>query len=212
MTKLRVLLVDDHTLVRRGLRKVLEATGEIEIVGEVGDGERALEAARQLHPDVVLMDVSLPDMNGIEVTRRIRLEIPDMKVLMLSMHRDDQYVRQSLAAGARGYLLKDADDRDLFTALTAVCHGKTCLDTTLGQAVLEREFSPDVLSAREREILALICGGRTNRDIATTLGLSIHTVETHRRHIIEKLDLHSPAELVRYAMRHGMLDQCSGPH
>ena len=129
----------------------------------------------------------------------------DVHVLMLSMHADEPYVSQSLAAGASGYLLKDVDDEDLLAAVLAVQHGQTCLSGTLGKALDKREFLPTVLSHRERQILSLIAAGRTNRDIATETGLSIHTVESHRKHIIEKLDLHSPAELVRYAIRHGIL-------
>ncbi|MBI4515009.1 MAG: response regulator transcription factor [Deltaproteobacteria bacterium] len=205
MDKVRVLLVDDHTVVRRGLRKILESTPEIEVVGEVGDGAQALTAATSLHPDVVLMDISLPGLNGIEATRRITATTPGTQVLMLSMHADEQYVRQSIGAGAKGYLLKDADDQDLVSAVLAVRKGETYFSGTLARTVIgEGGRAPDVLSPREREVLALICSGRTNREVAEALGLSVNTIETHRKHIIDKLDLHSTAELVRYAIRHGM--------
>ncbi|HVN87349.1 MAG TPA: response regulator transcription factor [Candidatus Binatia bacterium] len=201
----RVLLVDDHTVVRRGLRKILESNPQITVVGEIGDGAQAVSMAETLHPDVVLMDISLPGLNGVEATRQIVAQAPDSKVLMLSMHADEPYVRQSLAAGAKGYLLKDADDQDLVEAVTAVHRGETRFSATLARATtIDGDPVPDVLSPREREVLSLICSGRTNREAAEVLGLSVNTVETHRKHIIDKLDLHSTAELVRYAIRHGL--------
>jgi DNA-binding NarL/FixJ family response regulator len=205
MSKVRVLLVDDHTVVRRGLRKILESTPEIEVVGEVGDGADAVSVTAKLVPDVVLMDVSLPGLNGIEATRRISKDAPDARVVMLSMHADEQYVRQSIGAGAKGYLLKDSDDQDLVDAVLAVSRGETYFSDTLARAVTaEGGRSPDLLSPRERQVLGLICAGHTNREVAESLGLSVNTVETHRKHIIDKLDLHSTAELVRYAIKHGM--------
>lgn len=202
---MRVLLVDDHTVVRRGLRKILESNPQISVVGEVGDGTQAVTATAALQPDVVLMDVSLPGLNGIEATRQISASSPATKVLMLSMHADEQYLRQSLAAGAKGYLLKDADDQDLVEAVLAVQRGDTRFSGTLARAVsIDGEVAPEILSPREREVLALICSGRTNREAAEGLGISVNTVETHRKHIIDKLDLHSTAELVRYAIRHGL--------
>jgi len=209
MGKVRVLLVDDHTLVRRGLRKILESTGEVEVVGEVGDGTQAIEATSGLAPDVVLMDVSLPGLNGIEATRRITATAPRIHVLILSMHSDDQYVQRSVAAGARGYLLKDADDQDLVTAILAVRRGETCFGSVRRRLSDPGRCSPDVLSPRERDVLTRICAGHTNREVADELGLSINTVETHRKHIIDKLDLHSTAELVRYAIRHGIVGPAS---
>jgi DNA-binding NarL/FixJ family response regulator len=204
METVRVLLVDDHTVVRRGLRKILEATQQVEIVGEASDGDGAVVAAAGLQPDVVLMDVSLPGMNGIEATRRITAAAPRAQVLMLSMHADAQYVTQSLAAGAKGYLLKDADYQDLVAAVMTVGGGGTYLGKTLGNNSPANGPSPEVLSSRERQVLGLICTGQNNRQVAEELGLSINTVETHRKHIIDKLDLHSTADLVRYALQHGI--------
>ena len=204
MDKVRVLLVDDHTVVRRGLRKILESTNEIEVVGELGDGAKAVAESASLDPDVVVMDVGMPGMNGIEATRQILTKVPKTHVLMLSMHADEQYIRQSVAAGAAGYLLKDADDQDLVSAVLAVRRGETHFSSALATAATTGECPPEVLSPREREVLARICTGQTNREVAGELGISVSTVETHRKHIIEKLDLHSTAELVRYAIRHGI--------
>jgi two-component system response regulator NreC len=204
--KIRVLLVDDHTVVRRGLRKILESTNDIEVAGELGSGFEAITAAAELHPDVVLMDVSLPDLNGIEATRRITATAPEAHVLILSMHADEQYVLASVAAGAKGYLVKDVDDQDLVAAVLAVCAGQTYFGGILGSASGDGHCSPAVLSARERQVLAMISSGHTNRQVADTLGLSINTVESHRKHIIDKLDLHSTADLVRYAIRHGIVN------
>ncbi|MGD0946687.1 MAG: response regulator transcription factor [Candidatus Binatia bacterium] len=204
--KIRVLLVDDHTVVRRGLRKILESTNDIEVAGELGSGLEAITAAAELHPDVVLMDVSLPDLNGIEATRRITAATPGAQVLMLSMHADEQYVLASMAAGAKGYLVKDVDDQDLLAAVLAVCAGQTYFGGILGSTRGDGHRSPAVLSARERQVLAMISSGHTNRQVADALGLSINTVESHRKHIIDKLDLHSTADLVRYAIRHGIVN------
>jgi two-component system response regulator NreC len=204
--KIRVLLVDDHTVVRRGLRKILESTNDIEVAGELGSGFEAITASAELHPDVVLMDVSLPDLNGIEATRRITAATPGTHVLILSIHADEQYVMASMAAGAKGYLVKDVDDQDLVAAVLAVCDGGTYLGGILGGTSGDGHRSPAVLSARERQVLAMISSGHTNRQVAETLGISINTVESHRKHIIDKLDLHSTADLVHYAIRHGIVD------
>lgn len=200
-----MLLVDDHTVVRRGLRRILELTGSVDVVGEAADGVDAVELASRLQPDVILMDVGLPHLNGIEATRRIQTTAPGTQVLMLSIHSDEQYIHQSLAAGARGYLLKDGDAEELVAAVLAVQRDETSLPRPAASVPLDPSRQPpDVLSTREREVLRMISLGRTNREVATELGLSVNTVEAHRRHIIGKLDLHSTAELVRYAIRHGM--------
>jgi two-component system response regulator NreC len=211
MPKLRVLLVDDHTVVRQGLRKILESDDEIEIVGEAGDGRAAVDMAQRMRPHVVVMDVALPELNGIEATRQITKRVDGAKVLVLTMHSDDVYVRQSLKAGARGYLLKDSEDLDLIKAVKAVGNGGSFFSPTVSKVLLagylgdaqgkEVEDNLSLLTDREREVLQLIAEGKTNKEVAHLLSVSINTVETHRKHVMEKLDLHNTAELVRFAVR-----------
>ncbi len=209
--KIRVLLVDDHTLVRQGFRRILEAEPDIEVVGEAPDGRAALEAVRSLHPAVVVMDVAMPNLNGIEATRRILAEDPHVRILALSMHKDAVYVREILRAGASGYLLKDAFDRDLVAAVRAVARGEGYLSPAVSEAVLSdyrrQVKSPlDLLTSREREVLQLLAEGKTNKEIAALLNLSVYTVDAYRGRIMEKLNLHSLGELVRFAMRMGLVD------
>jgi two-component system response regulator NreC len=211
MAKIRVMLVDDHTVVRQGLRRILESDDEIEIVGEAGDGRTAVEAAQRLHPHVVVMDIALPELNGIEATRQINKRVDGTRVLVLTMHADDVYVRQSLKAGARGYLLKDSEDLDLLKAVKIIGRGGSFFSPAVSKVLLEgylgdtgtREVEDDLalLTDREREVLQLIAEGKTNKEVAAALSVSINTVETHRKHIMEKLDLHNTAELVRFAIR-----------
>jgi two-component system response regulator NreC len=206
MAKVRVLLVDDHTVVRRGLRKILESAPDIDVVGEVGDGAAAVTVTGTLCPDVVLMDVSMPGVSGIEAARQIATTAPGTKVLMLSMHGDEQYVNQCLDAGAKGYLLKDVDDQDLVMAVMTVSRGDGYFSPTLRRVVSDvGGRSVDALSPKEREVLRLIAEGLNNREAAERLDVSIHTVETHRKRVMEKLDLHSTAELVRYAIRNDLV-------
>ena len=211
MSKIRVLLVDDHTVVRQGLRRILESDDEIEIVGETGDGRSATEMAQRTHPHVVIMDIALPELNGIEATRQITKRSDGPKVLVLTMHSDDTCVRQSLKAGARGYLLKDSEDLDLLKAIRVVGRGGSFFSPAISKVLLEsyladaggREVEDNLtlLTDREREVLQLIAEGKTNKGIATLLSLSINTVETHRKHVMEKLDLHNTAEIVRFAVQ-----------
>ncbi len=211
MGKTRVMLVDDHTVVRQGLRRILESDPDIEIVGEAGDGRTAVELTSQLRPHVVVMDIALPELNGIEATRQIIKRTDTARVLILSMHADDVYVRQSLKAGARGYLLKDSEDLELLKAVKAISRGGSFFSPAVSKLLLEgylgdsgsREVEDNLalLTDREREVLQLIAEGKTNKEIATRLSVSINTVETHRKHIMEKLDLHNTAELVRFAIR-----------
>lgn len=201
---IQVLLVDDHTVVRRGLRRILESHPGIAVVGEAGDGAQALSAALELEPQVILMDIGLPDQTGIEATRQILSRKPAMRVVMLSMHADAQYIEQSRAAGACGYLVKDADDRVVVAAVFAVAQGEQFFSAGTATASSMGACAPDRLSGREREVLALIASAASNREIGQLLGISLTTVEAHRKHIIEKLDLHSTADLVRYAIRNGI--------
>ncbi len=209
--KIRVLLVDDHALVRRGFQMILAAEEDMEVVGEAADGRAAIELAEQLQPDVVVMDVAMPGLNGIEATRRLVEALPRSRVLALSMHKDSVYVREILRAGARGYLLKDAFDRDLVAAVRAVARGEAYLSPSVSEAVLsdyrKQVVDPvDLLTSREREILQMLAEGKTNKEIAATLNLSVYTVDAHRGRIMEKLNLHSIGELVRFALRKGLID------
>jgi two-component system response regulator NreC len=209
--KIRILLADDHVMVRQGFRMILAAQPDMEIVGEAGNGREAVELAERLQPDVVVMDVAMPELNGIEATRRLAASSPRTRVLALSMYKDSVYVREILRAGARGYLLKDAIDRDLLAAVRSVAGGEGYLSPTVSDAVLSdyrRHVSDplDLLTSREREILQLIAEGKTNKDIASALKLSVYTVDAHRGRIMEKLNLHSVGELVRFALRHGLID------
>jgi two-component system, NarL family, response regulator NreC len=214
MTALRILLADDHTVVRQGLRKVLEERPEWQVVAEAGDGRDAVRLAEQHRPDVAVVDVAMPLLNGIEATRQITKRAPQTKVLVLSMYSDEAYVTQMLKAGATGYLLKDSADVDLLQAVQAVSQGKSFFSPAVarlmsddyarqrGENAVDRYES---LSEREREIFQLVAEGKTNKEIAALLFISPSTVETHRARIMEKLDLHSAAEIVLYAVRRGVI-------
>ncbi len=209
--KIRILLADDHAVVRQGFRLILSGQTDMEIVGEAGDGNQAVEQAEKLKPDVVVMDVAMPNLNGIEATRRLAAAAPHTRVLALSMHKDSVYVREILRAGAKGYLLKDSIDRDLLEAVRAVAKGEAYLSPAIADSVLtdyrKHVTDPlDLLTNREREVLQLIAEGKTNKDIAQALNLSVYTVDAHRGRIMEKLNLHSTGELVRFAMRAGLVD------
>jgi two-component system, NarL family, response regulator NreC len=208
---IRILLADDHSLVRHGFRMILAAEADMEIAGEAGNGREAVELAQKLKPDVVVMDVAMPELNGIEATRRLIELSPRTRVLALSMHKDAVYVREILRAGARGYLLKDSADADLLAAVRAVAKGEGYLSPGVSDAVLSdyrRHVTDplDLLTSREREVLQLIAEGKTNKEIATSLTLSVYTVEAHRGRLMEKLNLHSTGELVRFAVRSGLVD------
>ena len=205
-----VLLVDDHAVVRQGFRMIISAEPDFEVVGEASNGREAVQEAELLQPDIVLMDVSMPELNGIEATRRIVALAPRTRILALSMHRDSVYVREILRAGASGYLLKEAGDQDLLTAIRAIAQGQGYLSPEVSDAVLndyrKHVTDPiDLLTSREREVLQLIAEGKTNKEIATALELSTYTVESHRGWIMEKLNLHSAGELVRFAFRNGLI-------
>jgi DNA-binding NarL/FixJ family response regulator len=208
--KIRILLADDHTVVRKGFRMLLSAQPDLEVVGEARNGREAVEQTELTQPDVVIMDVSMPELNGIEGTRRIADASPRTRILALSMHRDSVYVREMLRAGARGYLVKDADDDALLDAIRAVARGEAYLSPSVADAVLadyrKHVTNPiDLLTTREREVLQLIAEGKTNKDIASLLNLSVYTVEAHRGRLMEKLNLHSTGDLVRFAIRNGLI-------
>lgn len=211
MKKIRILLADDHRMVRYGFRLILQTQKDMEVIGEAGNGRDAVELAKSLKPDVVVMDVTMPELNGIEATRRIHEAEPLARVLALSVHRDSVYVREIVRAGAEGYILKESADSELIAAVRAVAEGNSYLSPEVAGAVLKdyRKHSTnplDLLSSREREILQLIAEGRTNKEIAAHLGLSVYTIDGHRTRIMEKLGLHSTGELVRFAVRNGLID------
>ncbi len=216
MTKLRILLADDHTVVRQGLRRVLEEQPDWHVVAEAENGREAVRQAEQHKPDVAILDVAMPLLNGIEATRQIIKRVPGVRVLVLSMHSDEAYVTQILHAGASGYLLKDSADVDLLQAVSAVALGKSFFSPAIARLMLddyvkERSGAPGVidryesLSDREREVFQLIAEGKANKEIAALLFISSSTVETHRARIMEKLDVHSAAEIVLYAVRRGVI-------
>jgi DNA-binding NarL/FixJ family response regulator len=215
MTNLRILLGDDHTVVRQGLRKILEAHEGWKVVGEAADGREAVRLALDLQPNVVVLDIGMPLLSGIEATRQIVRRLPDLGVLILSMHSDEAFITPALQAGARGYLLKDSADTDLIRGVTAVGCGKSFFSPAAAKVMLDdylRQLAKKgivdrygALSEREREIFQLIAEGRSNKEIADLLSISVATVETHRAHILQKLDVHSTAELVLYAVRRGVI-------
>jgi DNA-binding NarL/FixJ family response regulator len=211
MKRIRILLVDDHALVRQGFKLILAAQADMEIVGEAGNGREAIQIAEELRPDIVVMDVAMPELNGIEATRRLVAALPHTRVVALSMHKDSVYVRETLRAGARGYLLKDSPAGDLITAVRSVASGESYLSPGVSNAVLDdyrrHVTNPiDLLTTREREVLQMLAEGKTNKEIAVVLNLSVYTVDAHRGRIMEKLNVHSINELVRFAVRNGLID------
>ena len=199
------MLADDHSLVRRGFRRLLEDDPSILVVGEASDGGEACELAARLKPQVVVMDCAMPKTSGLDATRRILADSPDVAILMLSMHSEETLVRQALAAGARGYVLKNAMDLDLAAAVKRVAAGQTVVDPALDRPAAPKGERTHGLSARELEVLQLICDGMSNRGIAATLHLSINTVSVHRTNIMSTLGVHKAAELVVYALQHGLV-------
>jgi len=215
MARMRILLADDHTLMRHGLRKIIEEQPDWEVVAETGDGREAVRLALELKPDVAVLDIAMPLLNGIEATRQIARRAPPVRILILSMYSDESYIVQALRAGAHGYLLKDSADVDLIRAVTAVRQGKSFFSPVVAKVMLDdyvRRLADkgitdrfDSLSEREREIFQLIAEGHSNKEIADLINLSVSTVETHRAHIMEKLDVHNTAEIVLYAVRKGVI-------
>lgn len=204
--KITVLLVDDHHLVRRGFRRMLEDENDIDVVGEAGDGDEAVRLARQLRPQVVLMDCALPGTSGLNATKKILHELDEVAVLMLSMHSEDTLVRQALEAGASGYILKSAVDLDLAAAIRKVAAGETVLAPQLSRSDPLKGERQAALTPRELEILRLIVHGKSNKEIADGLKLSVNTVSVHRANIMDALGIHKTADLVVYAIRNGLVD------
>ena len=215
MARLRILLGDDHTLLRSGLRKILQEKPDWEVVAEANNGRDAVREALAKTPDLAILDISMPLLNGIEATSQIVRRAPDMRVLILSMHADEAYVIQALKAGAKGYLLKDSADIELIRAVTDVANGKSYFSPAVSKIMLDdyvRHLAQqgiadryETLSEREREIFQLIAEGHSNKEIAELLSVSLATIETHRAHILQKLDVHNTAELVLYAVRRGVI-------
>ena len=215
MKKIRILLADDHTVMRAGLRALLERQPNLEIVGEAKDGRQTVQLAFSHIPDVVVMDIAMPNLNGVEATRRIVSKHPTIFVVILSMHSDESYVMRALEAGARAYLLKDSAVTDLIRAIEALSQGKSFFSPKISQILVEEYVhalkqrgladSYELLTSREREILQLLAEGKTNKEVAALLNISVYTAETHRGNILQKLNLHSSAELDLYAVRKGII-------
>ena len=209
-------MVEDHTLVREGIRSLLDSIKDVEVVGEAANGRDALRKTRQLAPEVVLMDISMPELNGMEATARLAKSCPDSKVLMLSMHNDEEYVAQSLRAGARGYLVKEAATRELEHAIQVLARGEVYFSNSISVSAVERLMADDSsgsilaqLTSRQREILQLIAEGCRTREIAERLSLSIKTVETHRTHLMERLGIWDVPGLVKFAIKAGLIQSDS---
>src|SRR3984893_3194456 len=215
MRKTRVLLADDHQLMRSGLRLMLEREPDLTVVGEAGDGREAVALAKTLKPEVVVMDIGMPNLNGIEAALQMTQHNPELAVVMLSMHSDESYVLRALKAGARGYLLKDSAEADLIKAVHVVAGGKSFFSPAVSKVLLDdyvrklkrsgTEDAYDLLTPREREILQLIAEGKSNKDVANLLHLSVYTVESHRSNLMEKLNLKGVPELILYAVRKGII-------
>jgi len=207
--KNHILIVDDHALFRQGLRRILESEGRLVVVGEASDGTEALQMARVLRPDIILMDISMPHFNGMEATRKIKRLLPSTKIILLTMHEDPFIQEEGMRMGASGYVLKKAVDRELFEAIERVSSGQTYSPSPNK----DEEKSPlpvssyESLSFREKEILRMLAGGMTNRDIAKHLFISVNTVETHRKNVMKKLNLHNLSEIIRYALVHGLIQR-----
>jgi len=215
MKPIRILLADDHTVVRKGLRLLLESQPDFQVIADAANGRETVALAERHTPDVVVMDVAMPELNGIEAARQISAKLPHTAIVFLSMHSDEGYVLKALKSGARAYLLKDSAENDLINAVKAVREGKAFFSPAISKMLIEDymrqmrqravEDSYDLLTTREREILQLFAEGKNNKDVANMLNLSLYTVETHRSNIFQKLNLHSTAELILYAVRKGVI-------
>lgn len=209
--RIRIILVDDHPVVRQGLRKILSTFEQIAVEGEAGSGREAIELARELRPDVVVMDISMPQMSGIEATSILRRDLPEIKVLALSMHEDPSYVKQALRAGARGYMLKDSPPKDLVDAIANVNAGTVPMSPQAANNLTTTAEDRKQLTPREIQVLCLIARGLTNKEIGNELGLGVRTIETHRENLIHKTGLPTVPELTRYAVLNGYIDLQPAP-
>lgn len=215
MAQIRIILADDHTIIRSGLRLLLEQQADFKVMAEAGDGREAVALVEQHHPEIAILDIGMPELNGIEATRQIATENPATHVVILSMHSDEGYVLRALKAGARAYILKNSAEADLIRAVRSVADGKSFFSPVISKMLLEDyvrqirdkqvEDSYDLLTPREREILQLIAEGKTNKEVANILHLSVHTVDAHRGNILQKLNLHGIPELILYAVRKGII-------
>ena len=215
MKKIRILLADDHKLMRSGLRLLIEQQADLTVIGEAADGREAVALAKSLRPDVAVMDISMPNLNGIEAAHQITQSHAEIAVIVLSMHPDESYVLRALKAGAKGYLLKDSAESDLITAVRAVARGKSFFSPAVSKVLLDdyirklkrsgAEDAYDLLTPREREVLQLVAEGKSNKEVANLLNLSVYTVETHRSNIMQKLNLKGVPELTLYAVRKGII-------
>jgi len=215
MNPIRIVLADDHTVMRKGLRLLLEGQPSFKVIAEAANGREAVEIAERESPHVIVLDVAMPILNGIEAARQISARRPQTAIVFLSMHSDESYVLRALKAGARGYLLKDSAEYDLINAIKAVSEGKAFFSPAISKMLVEDyvrqmqerevEDSFELLTTREREILQLLAEGKSNKEVATILNLSLYTVETHRSNILQKLNLHSVPELILYAVRKGVI-------
>jgi two-component system response regulator NreC len=216
MKKLRLLVADDHKIFRQGIKKLLDEESDLNIVGEAADGREAVQKATELKPDVILMDIAMANLNGLEATKKIKKVLPSTRVIMLTMHKNEEYILQSFQAGASGYILKEGAVEELVSAIRSIYQDKSFLSPTISKTLIDAylrkmetgktETPFDLLTDREREVLQLIAEGYTNREVAKALFISVKTVEAHRAHIMQKLNIHDIAKLVKYAIQKGLVD------
>jgi DNA-binding NarL/FixJ family response regulator len=216
MKKVKLLVADDHKIFRQGIKKLLEEESDLQVVGEAADGREAVKKATELKPDVILMDIAMANLNGLEATKQIKKVLPSTKVIMLTMHKNEEYILQSFQAGASGYILKEGAVEELVSAIRSIHSDKSFLSPTISKTLIDAylrkmetgktETPFDLLTDREREVLQLIAEGYTNREVAKQLFISVKTVEAHRAHIMQKLNIHDIAKLVKYAIQKGLVD------
>ena len=217
MSGTQVLLADDHSIVRKGLRSILEAEADVSVVAEAANGREAVRLCEQFRPNIAIMDIGMPQLNGIDATTQIRKASPETQIMILSMHTDETYILRALSCGAKAYVLKDAAEDEILPAMRALLSGKSYFSPAIAKTLVEDyvrylrqrglQDSYDLLTDREREVLQLLAEGRSNKDVANLLGLSVTTIETHRTNMMQKLGLHSTAEIVLYAVRKRIINQ-----